>query len=170
MKKYIKALLIAFLALPFISHAGSLDEIYKKYDSKMFTLQAPNEKHKIVVLFDLECPYCQKLMTETAPTLVKNGITISFYPYPKNGMDSQGANYLVSSWQWQNPFAKAFFPKENIPNKVVRKFTHEDLSEMYNYINSELGGVTGTPTTLLDNGKFIQGAYKPDELLKYYYN
>lgn len=168
MKNYIKALLIALIALPILANAGSLDEIYEKYDSKMFTLQAENEQHKIMVLFDLECPYCQRLMTETAPTLVKNGITISFYPYPKNGMQSQGAQYLIDTWKWQNPFAKAYFPKENIPNKVVRNFTAVDLNEMFNYINSELGGVMGTPTTLLDNGKFIQGAYTPEELLKYF--
>ena len=146
-----------------------LTPIYDKFGDKMFTIKASHERSRVIVLFDLECGYCRMLIDKTVPTLVKNGVTVSLFPYPKSGIMSEGAQNLVNAWQWANPVAKALYPNADIPNTKNRHFNMNDLKGMYLYMNREVKPM-GTPTTLTPDGMVVQGVYQAQDMITYLRN
>ncbi|MCU7836482.1 MAG: DsbC family protein [gamma proteobacterium symbiont of Taylorina sp.] len=128
-------------------------------ESKMITYPAKNEKAKVTVFTDIDCPYCVKLHREMADYNAE-GITIRYMAYPRAGIGSSSYKKAVSVWCSDNP-AKAMgdakekldIPEKTCDNPVAQQF--------------QLGqalGVNGTPSMFLEDGTSLPG-YVPAKRL-----
>ncbi|MBD1577088.1 thioredoxin fold domain-containing protein [Vibrio sp. S11_S32] len=144
---------------------GELTQVMQDFGQYAFTMSKPNATVGIVVFYDLNCPYCNQFLATSVPILVDHGVSVSLLPYPKDGLDSATASQMVDAWKWRNPIAKAKYPQ--IPNQIVRNFTKEDLIKIYDFADKE-AHVNGTPFTLLPTGESVSGAFKAEDLIKYF--
>ena len=51
---------------------------------KMIVYKAANEKYVITVFTDISCPYCQNCIK--VPELNKQGVTVRYLAFPRNGV------------------------------------------------------------------------------------
>ena len=70
--------------------------------SKMIVYPAKDEKAKVIVFTDIDCPYCVKLHREMADYNAA-GITIQYMAYPRAGVGSNSYKKAVSVWCSDNP-------------------------------------------------------------------
>ncbi|MCK5666301.1 MAG: DsbC family protein [Thiotrichaceae bacterium] len=127
--------------------------------SQMIVYPAKDEKTKVTVFTDIDCPYCVKLHREMADYNAE-GITIQYMAYPRAGIPSSSYTKAVSVWCSDNP-AKAMgdakekmaIPEKTCDNPVAQQF--------------QLGqalGVSGTPSMFLEDGTSLPG-YVPAKRL-----
>jgi len=136
-------------------------EILDKQDNKPIVFKAKNEKHKLAVFTDIDCPYCAKLHREI-PQLNEAGITIEYLMFPRAGLASNSYKKAVSVWCADDQLAAMTTAKEREPLK--EKTCENPISAQYN-LGGELG-VTGTPALITKTGKIIPGYIPADRLVK----
>jgi thiol:disulfide interchange protein DsbC len=128
-------------------------------ESQMIVYPAKDEKAKVTVFTDIDCPYCVKLHREMADYNAE-GITIRYMAYPRSGIGSRSYKKAVNVWCSDDP-AKAMgdakegqtIPNKNCDNPVAQQF--------------QLGqalGVQGTPAMFLEDGTSLPG-YVPAKSL-----
>jgi len=129
-------------------------------ENNMIVFKAPQEKYKITIFTDIDCPYCAKLHNEMAAYNAA-GITVRYMAYPRAGVGSGSYLKAVSVWCSANR-NQAMTDAKN--GKTVNSPKCENPVER----QFELGqvvGVTGTPAIFLADGKLIPG-YVPAPRLK----
>ena len=128
-------------------------------ESKMIVYPAENEKTKVTVFTDIDCPYCVKLHREMADYNAE-GITIRYMAYPRSGIGTRSYQKAVNVWCADDP-AKAMgdakegetLPTKNCDNPVAQQYQ----------IGQALG-VQGTPAMFLEDGTSMPG-YMPAKRL-----
>ncbi|HDP89096.1 MAG TPA: DsbC family protein [Thioalkalivibrio sp.] len=122
---------------------------------EMLVYPAKDEKYRITVFTDIDCPYCQ-MMHREVEALNDQGVTVQYLMYPRAGINSGSYRKAVSVWCSEDrnealTRSKAGEPvTEQLCDNPVRK--HMQLGEAV--------GVSGTPAIVLDNGQLIPG-YRP---------
>ncbi|CAA6811110.1 MAG: Thiol:disulfide interchange protein DsbC [uncultured Thiotrichaceae bacterium] len=140
--------------------AGKRKAMMDKQDaSKTITYKAKNEKQVLTVFTDIDCPYCAKIHNEI-PELNKQGITVSYYLFPRAGVGSPSFKKAVSAWCADDNLTALTKAKnrEAIPAKTCEN----PVAAQY-----ELGrevGVTGTPALITEKGTLLPG-YVPANIL-----
>lgn len=162
-------MLLLSSSFAFANNNDALSDMFEKYGEQMFVMEAEQEVDRMVVVFDIDCGFCKRMLVEEFSTLVSNGVTIAVYPYVRAGAQSLTANQTVEAWKWSNPLAKVYFPKENIPNSKIKQFDKAQLVSMTNYIEGQYY-IKGTPTTFLANGKVVEGLFTATSYLSYLHN
>ncbi len=121
---------------------------------------APNSQYTLTVFTDVSCGYCRKFH-QSVPTLNKQGVSVRYLAFPRNGESSASYRQLVSVWCGEDPKALLTNAKagQTIPEKMcvnpVKK--HHELGL--------LAGVQGTPTLVLPDGTLVPGYIEPGELI-----
>jgi len=133
--------------------------LLSKQDNKPVTFKAKNEKHKLTVFTDIDCPYCAKLHREV-PTLNEMGITIEYLMFPRAGLKSPSYTKAVSMWCADDNKQSMTDAKERKP--IAAKTCENPIADQYN-LGGELG-VTGTPALITSTGKLIPGYVPADRL------
>lgn len=124
-------------------------------ESQMIVYPAKNEKTKVTVFTDIDCPYCVKLHREIADYNAE-GITIRYMAYPRSGIGTRSYQKAVNVWCADDP-AKAMgeakegktLPTKNCDNPVAQQ-----------YQIGQVLGVEGTPAMFLEDGTSMPG-YMP---------
>ena len=133
--------------------------ILARKDNKPVIFKAKNEKHKLTVFTDIDCPYCAKLHREV-PALNEKGITIEYLMFPRAGLNSPSFTKAVSMWCADDNKKSMTDAKERKP--IADKTCDNPIKDQY-LLGQEMG-VTGTPALVTSSGKLIPGYMPADRL------
>ena len=150
---------------------SSLNELYQAKlvqqvmtlleDSKTINFTADNEKHVIKVFTDISCGYCRLLHSQIDDYLAL-GISIEYYGFPRDGLETQVFEDMQSAWCSDDP--KLSITKLKAGNTVEEKTCQNPIQMHYEY--GQLLGITGTPSIFLSNGQKLSGYIPASELIK----
>lgn len=137
-------------------------ELDKMDASSMIIYPAQGEqKHRITVFTDIDCPYCAKLHKEI-PELTKAGIAVRYLAYPRSGLATPSYQKAVSVWCAGDNLKTM---DEAMRGEAVASNTCVNPVEAHMQ-QAELFGVNGTPNILLDSGELLPGYVPAKELIK----
>jgi len=136
-------------------------EIMDKQDNKPIIFKAKNEKHKLTVFTDIDCPYCAKLHREV-PKLNEAGVTVEYLMFPRAGLKSNSYKKAVSVWCADDPLKAMTAAKKREP--IDDKTCDNPIEAQYS-LGGEVG-VNGTPALITSTGKLIPGYVPADRLVK----
>ena len=144
-----------------VSKQSVRKDIIDKQDNKPIVFKAKNEKYKLAVFTDIDCPYCAKLHREV-PQLNEAGVTVEYLMFPRAGVGSNSFKKAVSVWCADDQLKAMTTAKER--EKLEEKTCENPITAHYN-LGGELG-VTGTPALITSTGKLIPGYIPADRLVK----
>ncbi|MBD3618229.1 MAG: DsbC family protein [Chromatiales bacterium] len=124
-------------------------------DADMLVYPAKDEKHRITVFTDIDCPYCQMLHREVE-ALNAEGVTVRYLLFPRAGLNSASYRKAVNVWcsEDRNDALSRAKAGEPVPEQICDNPVREHMQL------GEAIGVSGTPAIVLDNGQLIPG-YRP---------
>ncbi|PTC00528.1 hypothetical protein C9975_07030 [Thalassospira xiamenensis] len=138
----------------------SLSELKESF----VTFDAPNEKHEIVVFYDANCGFCQRLHEEV-PALNAQGVTVHYAGWPRDGVNSRAnpneysSGYKTLQSMWCSASPKAAF------NRVAEgAFVEPAVCETKIETHFKLGeqmGVRGTPAVFSITGEEVSKGAAP---------
>lgn len=140
---------------------AKLAQVESYPEDKMIIYKAAQEKAHISVFTDIDCGYCRMLHKEV-DALNDMGITVRYLAYPRAGVGSPVYKDMVSIWCSDDP--NAWLTKAKQGQNVPSVQCDNPVAEQFQLGNKV--GVRGTPSIILDNGKFIPGYLPADELAK----
>jgi thiol:disulfide interchange protein DsbC len=128
-------------------------------ESQMIVYPANDEKAKVTVFTDIDCPYCVKLHREMKDYNAE-GITVRYMSYPRSGLGTPSYHKAVSVWCSDDPNKALTDAKEKRP--VASKTCDDPVAKQYK-LGQDLG-VQGTPAIFLEDGTSLPG-YVPAKRL-----
>ena len=150
---------------------SSLNEIYQAKlvkqvmslleDTRTINFTAENEKHLIKVFTDISCGYCRLLHSQIDDYLAL-GISIEYYGFPRDGLQTQVFDDMQSAWCSDDP--KLSITKLKAGDDIEEKTCQNPIQMHYEY--GQLLGITGTPSIFLSNGQKLSGYIPASELIK----
>lgn len=150
---------------------SSLNELYQAKlvkqvmslleDTRTINFTAENEKHLIKVFTDISCGYCRLLHSQIDDYLAL-GISIEYYAFPRDGLQTQVFEDMQSAWCSDDP--KLSITKLKAGDDVEEKTCQNPIQMHYEY--GQLLGITGTPSIFLSNGQKLSGYIPASELIK----
>ena len=150
---------------------SSLNELYQAKlvkqvmslleDTRTINFTAENEKHLIKVFTDISCGYCRLLHSQIDDYLAL-GISIEYYGFPRDGLQTQVFEDMQSAWCSDDP--KLSITKLKTGDDVEEKTCQNPIQMHYEY--GQLLGITGTPSIFLSNGQKLSGYIPASELIK----
>ncbi len=150
---------------------SSLNELYQAKlvkqvmslleDTRTISFTAENEKHLIKVFTDISCGYCRLLHSQIDDYLAL-GISIEYYGFPRDGLQTQVFEDMQSAWCSDDP--KLSITKLKAGDDVEEKTCQNPIQMHYEY--GQLLGITGTPSIFLSNGQKLSGYIPASELIK----
>lgn len=139
----------------------TMKELISRVDdlsNEMIVFKSNNEKHVITVFTDPTCGYCVKLQNNIAE-YNKQGITVRYLAFPRQGMDSAEAMELQSVWCAKD--RKDAFNKVAKGGKVTNTTCDIDIKGHYQ-LGAQLG-VRGTPAIVYKD-ILMPGYVEPKQL------
>ncbi len=127
-----------------------------------------DKKYRVVVFTDVDCPYCRKLHEEIKG-YDKEGIEISYVPFPRAGLDSP--SYYKAAKIWCSSPEQA----RELVNSAKLKHDRFKASKADVCKNSPVAAalevvrelhLNGTPSMLLPNGTVVPGYVPPKRLVE----
>ena len=118
-------------------------------------------KHTLTTFTDIDCPYCRKMHREMA-LLNRMGIRVRYMLFPRAGVASKSYEKAVSVWCADDQRGEMTKAKTGaIP----------ELRECQNPVREQMAlarrlGLQGTPYTITDTGRAINGYVPAPELLE----
>jgi len=150
---------------------SSLNELYQAKlvkqvmslleDTRTINFTAENEQHLIKVFTDISCGYCRLLHSQIDDYLAL-GISIEYYGFPRDGLQTQVFEDMQSAWCSDDP--KLSITKLKAGDNVEEKTCQNPIQMHYEY--GQLLGITGTPSIFLSNGQKLSGYIPASELIK----
>lgn len=125
---------------------------------EMIIYKAPKEEYVVTVFTDPTCGYCVKLQSSIAD-YNKEGITIRYLAYPRQGINSKEAKELQSVWCAKN--SNDAFNKASKGEKISDATCNIDITQ--HYILGRQLGVQGTPAMVYKD-MMIPGYIEPKQL------
>jgi len=131
-------------------------------ESSMIVYPAKGKaKHTVTVFTDVDCGYCRKFH-QGMEEMNNLGITVRYLSYPRAGVDSESFKKATDVWCSKDrnkamDKAKAGQPVTDAPKCDAPIKSQMALANSF--------GVTGTPSLVLDDGRFIPGYLPPQQLL-----
>ncbi len=145
-----------------VARAAARAGLLGAYDTDkmlVFPAAAPR-RHTLVVVTDIDCPYCQKFH-EHIQELNDAGVEVRYLLYPRAGEESESYRTSVSVWCSDDRRGALTRAKrrESIPSKTCANpvLEHIHLVERTN--------IRSTPSIFLSDGSLIRGYRPPAELL-----
>ena len=128
---------------------------------KMLVFPAtPSRRHSLVVVTDIDCPYCQKFH-DHIEELNNAGIEVRYLLYPRAGEESESYRKSVSVWCSDDPLDALTRAKRREP--ISPKTCANPVLEHIDLVNRV--NIRSTPSIFLADGSLIRGYRPPAELL-----
>ncbi|SFV64091.1 Thiol:disulfide interchange protein DsbC [hydrothermal vent metagenome] len=124
--------------------------------------KAKNEKYRINVFTDVDCPYCRKLHSGMKE-MNNLGISVNYLAFPRAGINSNSYWKEVSIWCAKDKKQAMNTSKQRKPIKSIKCENHP-IKKHFQLVKQL--GVNGTPSIFLKNGANISGYLPPKKLLK----
>lgn len=144
-----------------VAKRSVIKDLLHKKDNKPVVFKADDEKYKLTVFTDIDCPYCAKLHREV-PELNKKGVTVEYLMFPRAGLASNSYKKAVSMWCADDQNQAMTDAKERKP--IPEKTCDNPIADQYN-LGGEIG-VNGTPALITESGKMIPGYVPADRLVR----
>ena len=140
---------------------GRAEQVARLDDEDLITYPAEDERHRVTVFTDIDCPYCQRLH-EQIEAYNERGITVQYAAFPRAGEGSGSWDKAVAVW--------CSGDRRAAMDRAMKDGTggggetcddhpvggHLDLA-------GELG-IRGTPTIVAESGQMIPGFAPPEKL------
>lgn len=127
----------------------------------MVSFKASEPQTEITVFTDTSCPFCHRLH-EHIDELNDEGITVRYLAYPRQGLESEAYNTMVSVWcsgNRQKALSEAIEHDDVKPENCANPIKDQ-------YLLGQLIGVKGTPTIIFQDGSVVSGYRKPDAIIE----
>tara|TARA_Y100000766_G_scaffold285485_1_gene309357 strand:- start:4347 stop:5102 length:756 start_codon:yes stop_codon:yes gene_type:complete len=145
-------------------------ELISELEDEFITYRAPEQKHEILVFYDITCSYCQKLHQQVGE-FNDLGITVHYAAYPRSGLFDKRNNQITTAHQQLQAIWCAEDSQKNqafddvFRGKTLRpNMCSNSVAEQY-----ELGQqlkINGTPAVFsLDSTLVSRGYIPPQQLL-----
>jgi thiol:disulfide interchange protein DsbC len=121
---------------------------------------AENPKHKVTVLTDFDCGYCQRLHHDIAQYNAR-GISIEYLLYPRGGLGSASFDKAVSVWCAVD--RKQAFTLAKAGTEPATASCPNAIADNYALVQ-RIGGIIGTPAVIADDGT-MSGYQSPEQLI-----
>lgn len=132
---------------------GRLKLIAGVDEAKMIVFSPKQEvKHSITVFTDIDCPYCRRMHQEM-PELNAQGIEVRYLFFPRAGINSKSYQKAVAVWCAKDRRQALTDAKAG---KAIDMKTCDNPIDEHMALVEELG-ISGTPTSVLENGQVIPG-------------
>ncbi|MGI9289712.1 MAG: DsbC family protein [Gammaproteobacteria bacterium] len=128
------------------------------------TFVADDEKYRVMVFTDIDCPYCRKLHREMAEYNEK-GITVQYLAFPRQGPGTAGWAKAEEVWCSATPLQAMDQAKggQKISGGKCES-DYDPVATQYR-LGKDLG-IAGTPAILRESGEMIVGYRSADELIE----
>jgi len=132
----------------------------KAFEPDMIIYKAKKQKHVITVFTDINCAYCKKLHSEMAD-YNKLGITVRELAFPRNGINSEAYNNMVSVWCAKD---RKLAMDNSMSGKGIKAKTCKNTVKAQYELGGSFG-IRGTPAIILEDGSLKPGYLPPENLL-----
>lgn len=123
--------------------------------------QGPAE-HTMTVFTDTTCPYCRKLHRDLMRMIERYPVRVRYLMFPRNGLESAGAEQLRDVWCADDPPAALTRAKSG--GTVTARDPGCDTPIREHFEAGREIGVDGTPYVLIEDGPVFSG-YRPEREL-----
>jgi thiol:disulfide interchange protein DsbC len=130
-------------------------------ESQLIIYPAKNEKAKVTVFTDIDCPYCVKLHREMDDYNAA-GITMRYMAYPRAGVGSRSYQKAVNVWCSDDKAQAMTDAKEG--KALAKKDCKNPVADQFK-LGQELG-VSGTPAMFMEDGTSMPGYVPAGRLAK----
>lgn len=144
-----------------IANADNL-KLISTIEKDAIVYQAKDEKYAIYVFTDYTCSYCKKLHQEI-DSYLDLGISVHYFAFPRQGLDSQVAKDMQSIWSTKD--RKEAFDNAYKGGKISPASSMVPYVQMQFNVGRKLG-ISGTPAIILPNGQLLSGYVPANELIK----
>ena len=150
------------ISLTEVSRAEVRAELLETYGAdKMLVFPATaSRRHAIVVVTDIDCPYCQKFH-EHMEEFNASGIEVRYLLYPRAGAESD--SYRKSVSVWCSPDRQDALTRAKRQEPVPPRTCANPVAEHMGLVDRI--GVRSTPSTFLPDGTLVRGYRPPAEFL-----
>ncbi|GAA5112355.1 bifunctional protein-disulfide isomerase/oxidoreductase DsbC [Orbus sasakiae] len=143
-----------------IANADNL-KLISTIEKDAIVYQAKDEKYAIYVFTDYTCSYCKKLHQEI-DSYLDLGISVHYFAFPRQGLDSQVAKDMQSIWSTKD--RKEAFDNAYKGGKISPASSMVPYVQMQFNVGRKLG-ISGTPAIILPNGQLLSGYVPANELI-----
>ncbi|MFP4695987.1 DsbC family protein [Thiohalospira sp.] len=140
---------------------GRSEQVAKLDDDDLITYPAEEERHRVTIFTDIDCPYCQRLH-EKIEAYNERGITVQYAAFPRAGKDSGAWDKAVAVWCADDRGAAMDRAMEEGSDGGGEACDSHPVGDQLD-LAGELG-IRGTPTIVADGGQMIPGFVPPEKL------
>ena len=146
-----------------LRNQNRVDQLALIDESEMIIFEPEGERLATLSVFtDLDCPYCRRLHGEIE-ALNQMGIAVRYLAFPRQGLEGETYEKMVSTWCSENP--EMYLTSAKRGGDVPSATCNNPIAK-HHQLGRELG-VQGTPALILEDGYIING-YVPAETLRGY--
>jgi len=127
----------------------------------VISYNAPNEKIRLSVFTDIDCPYCRKLH-ENMDEYLSAGISIDYYAYPRSGPETSSFTKYVATWCADDQKKAMDFVMSG--GNIGSNDCENPVEQQFRL--GEKIGITGTPSFISLDGQVVPGLLPPQALLR----
>jgi thiol:disulfide interchange protein DsbC len=138
-------------------------ELLKKIKPEEAIVFGPAKpKYTIIVLTDVDCPYCRKLHGELEE-LEKRGIAVRYVAFPRSGPGTNSWKTMAAVWCAKD--RREALTRATRGEAVRAERSCSDAVIAKHYAFGQQFGIPGTPMIVLTDGTSLGGYRSPDQLL-----
>lgn len=115
-------------------------------------------RHTITVFTDTTCPYCRRLHRDLMDMIEQYPIRVRYLMFPREGLQSAGADELRDVWCADDP--RAALTRAKSDDKVARRDDDCETPIREHFETGREIGIDGTPYVLIEDGPVFAG-YRP---------
>ncbi|SFD22231.1 thiol:disulfide interchange protein DsbC [Thiohalospira halophila DSM 15071] len=142
---------------------GRAEQVARLDDEGLITYPAEDERHRVTVFTDIDCPYCQRLH-EQIEAYNERGITVQYAAFPRAGRGSGSWDKAVAVWCADDRQAAMDRAMKNSSDGGGEACDDHPVGGQFD-LAGELG-IRGTPTIVAESGRMIPGFAPPEKLVE----
>lgn len=133
----------------------------KVSDETMIIYPADKPRYHVTVFTDIDCGYCRKFHQDI-PELNRQGVTVRYLAFPREGKKSATYNKMVSIWC--NTDKQTALNEAKKGGNVTAGSCNHPIDDHLRIVQKM--ELQGTPTMILSNGAILPGYLPPAALLE----
>lgn len=120
-------------------------------------------RQTITVFTDTTCPYCRRLHRDLMDMIERHPVRVRYLMFPRNGLESAGADELRDVWCADDPRAAMTSAKSG--GTVARRDPGCETPIRAHFETGREIGIEGTPYVIIEGGPVFAGYRPPEQLL-----
>lgn len=143
---------------------GRAEQVARLDDEDLITYPAEDERHRVTVFTDIDCPYCQRLH-EQIEAYNERGITVQYASFPRAGEGSASWDKAVAVWCADDRRATMDRAMQDSSDGGGEACDDHPVGDQLDLAGKL--GIRGTPTIISEeSGRMIPGFAPPEKLVE----